>query len=70
MFSFKLAGNFYSGGYPLPPAHINHAFGQALGWNMEGRRGENLLGSHSKMRTKWLPLYVCWYASLFKSYIF
>lgn len=39
MFSFKLAGNFYSGGYPLPPAHINHAFGQALGWNTEGRRG-------------------------------
>lgn len=24
IFSFKLAGNSYSGGYPLPPAHINH----------------------------------------------
>lgn len=42
IFSFKLAGNSYSGGYPLPPAHINHAFGQALGWNMEGRRRESL----------------------------
>lgn len=40
IFSFKLAGNFSSGGYPLPPAHINHAFGQALCWNTEGRRGE------------------------------
>lgn len=51
MFSFKLAGNFYSGGYPLPPAHINHAFGQALGWNTEGRRGVK-----KKKKSAWISL--------------
>lgn len=52
IFSFKLAGNSYSGGYPLPPAHINHTK-CSTGIQME--EGGNLLGSHSKMQTKWLP---------------